>query len=231
MAVAQVLVPGLCDPTESSDRPFLPARSYSASNGSSGWPSPIGSPNPCRPPSMDSRVPGGGDSPRPGTGLHRQPRPTFDYDGPQSMAIDIAEQISRMRSSLSLPRRLVRLPTETLSTESRFTADGRGMGSSLGSSRTSLASPRIVVVQGATRTLRSLGMAGFRERTTTGRRGISGSSHHQTSPLAGKLFTKKMQPRGTTQGHPTHPAHPVDDRHRRRTPRRFLQLDNWPRET
>ena len=39
--------------------------------------------------------------------------------------------------------------TETLSTESRLTPDRRGTGSSAGSSTTSLARPRIVVVQGA----------------------------------------------------------------------------------
>jgi hypothetical protein len=54
-----------------------------------------------------------------------------------------------MRSSLRLPIRSMSTPTETLSTESRFTAVRLPTGSSPGSSTTSLASPRIVVVHGA----------------------------------------------------------------------------------
>ena len=70
-----------------------------------------------------------------------------------------------MRSSPNLPRRSVSVPTETLSTESRFTADRRGIGSSPGSSCTSLASPRIVVAHGAIRARRSLGMADPSQRS------------------------------------------------------------------
>jgi hypothetical protein len=86
-----------------------------------------------------------------------------------------------MRSSLNRPIRSVMDPSATLSTESRFTADGRGMGSSPGSSTTSLARPRILVVHGATRALRSLGMAASRDRTTTGRRSSGGAC--TTRPL------------------------------------------------
>lgn len=109
--------------------------------------------------------------------------------GRQSTATARAEQISPILSSPNLPRRSVSVPTETLSMESRFTADRTGIESSPASNSTSLASPRIVVVRGAIRALRSLGMAASRVSTTTGRRGISGSSHHHTSPLAGRSFT------------------------------------------
>jgi len=122
-----------------------------------------------------------------------------------------------MRSSPNLPRRSVSVPTETLSTESRFTADWRGIGSSPGSRRTSLASPRIVVVQGATSALRSRGIAAFRERTTTGRREISGSSHHHTSPLAGMSIMTRLQRPETMPGRPIHPARLVDGRRNWRT--------------
>lgn len=142
----------------------------------------------------------------------------------QSTATANAEQISRMRSSPNLPRRWVRVPIETLSTESRLTADRRGIGSSPGSSCTSLASPRIVVVHGAISALRSLGMATSRERTTTGRRAISGSSHHHTSPLAGRSFTTK-RPRETTPSRPIGPTHRVDDRRKPCTRRRFRRHD------
>ena len=135
-----------------------------------------------------------------------------------------------MRSSPNLPTRSVSVPTETLSTESRLTADRSGIGSSPGSSRTSLARPRIVVVHGAISALRSLGMAASRERTTTGRRETSGSSHHQTSPLAGRSFTTKPPPRETMPGLPIRPTHRVDDCRIRRTQRQFPPLDAWPPE-
>ncbi len=71
--------------------------------------------------------------------------------GAQSTATARAAQISRMRVSRKRPNRVTRIAIETLSTESRFTAERRGTGSSSsGSSTTSLMSPRIVVVQGAT---------------------------------------------------------------------------------
>ena len=68
----------------------------------------------------------------------------------QSTATSSAEQTSRIRSSLSRPRRSTRMATETLSTESRLIEDRLGTGSSAGSTTTSLARPRIVVVHGAT---------------------------------------------------------------------------------
>src|SRR3954451_12316732 len=53
-----------------------------------------------------------------------------------------------MRSSLSLPSRSTKELAETFSSESSFAAERKGTGSTPGSSRTSLASPRMVVVQG-----------------------------------------------------------------------------------
>jgi hypothetical protein len=148
--------------------------------------------------------------------------------GLQFTATDKAAQISRMRSSPNLPKRSVSVPTDTLSTESRFTADRLGIGSSPGSSRTSLASPRIVVVHGAINARRSLGMAASRERTTTGRREISGTSHHHTSPLAGRSFKTKPPPRETTPSRPIRPTHQVDERGKRHTQRRSRLLDGGP---
>ncbi len=121
----------------------------------------------------------------------------------QSTATERAEQISRILSSLSRPSRSTRISTETLSTESRFTTLGRGTGSAPGSSTTSLGSPRIVVVHGAMRVRPRRGMAASRLSTTTGRRPMSGSSHHQSSPRRGDPFTT-MRPRlGMKPGRPT----------------------------
>lgn len=87
----------------------------------------------------------------------------------QSSATSRAAQISRFRGSASRPRRLTRTATETLSRESRLTAQRWGTGSLSGSRTTSLASPRIVVVHGATSVRRSRGIAALRDMTTTGR--------------------------------------------------------------
>jgi hypothetical protein len=111
-----------------------------------------------------------------------------------------------MRLSASRPRRSTSTATGTLSTESRLTAERRGIGSSRGSRTTSLASPRIVVVQGATNALRNRGIAASRDKTTTGRLPAPASSHHQTSPRAGSVITKPLQPAETRRGRPTHPA-------------------------
>ena len=119
----------------------------------------------------------------------RQYRP----DQRQSTATARASQIACMRSSLSRPIRSVSMPKETLSTESRFTAVRRRTGSSPGSSTTSLASPRIVVVHGAMSARRRRGMATSRESTTTGRRPISGGSHHQSSPRRGRGVTTRLR--------------------------------------
>jgi len=122
-----------------------------------------------------------------------------------------------MRPSASRPRRSISTATDTLSTESRLTAERLGMGSSRGSRSTSLARPRIVVVQGATSALRSRGIAASRDRTTTGRLPASASSHHQTSPRAGSVITKPRQSAGTRRDRPTHPARRAGVRHRPRS--------------
>lgn len=119
----------------------------------------------------------------------------------QSTATSSAAQSCRMRWSLRRPRRSASAATATLSTESRFATHCRGTGSSPGSSATSLARSRIVVVHGAMSARRRRGIAASRERTTTGRRPISGSSHHHTSPRAGRLTNGRPLP-GTMPGHP-----------------------------
>jgi hypothetical protein len=75
----------------------------------------------------------------------------------QSTATASAAQISLMRPSASRPRRSTSTATDTLSTESRLTAERLGMGSSRGSRSTSLARPRIVVGEGMTSALRAAG--------------------------------------------------------------------------
>lgn len=141
----------------------------------------------------------------------------------QSTATARASQISLIRASLRRPMRSVSTPTETLSIESRLTAVRRPTGSSPGSRTTSLAKPRIVVVHGAITARRSRGIAASRERTTTGRRPISGGSHHQSSPRNGSVLTWRPRPIGTTEDRPTHRAHRWDDRRRRDSRRRSPQ--------
>ena len=126
----------------------------------------------------------------------------------QSTAISSAAQIWRMRSMLRIPTRSTSTAIETLSIESRLTALRRGIGSSPGSRMTSLGRPRIVVVHGAIRARRSRGIATSRDSTTTGRRAISGSSHHQISPLRGVM--SRPQPNGTMQDPPTRQARQED---------------------
>jgi hypothetical protein len=134
----------------------------------------------------------------------------------QAKAISRALQICCIRASLSRPSRSTSVASDTLSTESRLTADVRGIGSSPGSSSTSLGIPRIVVVHGPISVRLSLGMAASRDSTTTGRRPTSGSSHHQTSPRAGNPVTTPRRPPGTRRGLPTrHPRRAGA----RRTPR------------
>lgn len=126
-------------------------------------------------------------------------------------------QISRMRASLSRPRRSTRTAIDTLSTESRFTALRLPIGSSPDSRITSLGRPRIVVVHGAMSARRSRGIAASRDNTTTGRRPISGSSHHQSSPRSGVDVTLQLRHLGTRRGRPTRRARGLDvDRMRRR---------------
>ena len=157
----------------------------------------------------------------PATESHRKPQTR------QSTATVRAEQTSLIRSLPRRPNRSVRAPTETLSTESRLTAERSGIGSSAGSRTTSLASPRIVVVQGATRALLSRGMAASLDRTTTGRREISGSSHHHTSPLRGRSIKKRKLLLGRTVGRPTRRARQVGESRTRHISNRSRPFDVW----
>jgi hypothetical protein len=91
-----------------------------------------------------------------------------------------------------------------------------GIGSSSGSRTTSLGSARIAVVHGATSTRRSRGIAAS---LTTGRRPISASSQHHTSPRAQRAFTMRQPPGGTTPGRPTRPARRAGARRRWRSSR------------
>lgn len=125
----------------------------------------------------------------------------------QSTATSRAVQMARIRMSARRPSRFTNTATETLSTESKFTAERRGIGSEPGSRTTSLASPRMVVVQGATSARRSGGIAASRDSTTTGRRPISAISHHHTSPRAGSAVTSLQPPAATTLDRPTRRAH------------------------
>jgi hypothetical protein len=133
----------------------------------------------------------------------------------QSTATSSAAHTWSIRAPLSRPRRSTSTATETLSTESRFIAHRRGTGSSSGSSTTSLRRPRIVDVHGAMRARRSLGMATSRDRTTTGRRPISGNSHHHTSPRNGRAVTRQRRSHETMPNHPTRRVRRVDVAHRR----------------
>src|SRR3954452_16518092 len=112
----------------------------------------------------------------------------------QSTATAKAAHTCRIRSSLKRPSLSTSTPIDTLSTESRFTAVNRGPGSTEDSRTTSLTRPRMVVVHGAIRARRCLGITASRESTTTGRRPTSGISHHHTSPRAGAALTMLPQP-------------------------------------
>lgn len=127
---------------------------------------------------------------------------TTDYR--QSTATSSAWQISRIRTPLSAPIRSTSTAVDTDSIESRFTAQRGPIGSSPGSRTTSLAKPRIVVVHGAMSARRSRGMAASRDRITTGRRPISGGSHHHNSPRTGKALTSPKPHFGTKRGRPSH---------------------------
>ena len=148
----------------------------------------------------------------------------------QSTATDSAAQTCRIRSSANRPTLSTRTATDTLSKESRFTAQRRGIGSSPGSRTTSLASPRIVVVHGATTARRSLGIAASRDSTTTGRRPTSDNSHHHTSPRFGSCVTRRWPPSARSRDHPTRRADQPDFRHRRRIRRRSRVPGSGPGE-
>ena len=128
----------------------------------------------------------------------------------QSTATSRASHIDRMRWSLRRPIRSISTPRDTLSIESRLTAERCRTGSSPGSRTTSLANPRIVVVHGAIRERLRRSMAMFLERMTTGRLPMSGGSHHHSSPRAGRGVTWLLLRCGTTQGRPTRPVRPGD---------------------
>jgi hypothetical protein len=134
--------------------------------------------------------------------------------------------MARIRMPARRPSRLTSTATETLSIESKFATQRRGIGSDSGSRITSLASPRMVVVQGATSARRRRGIAASRDSTTTGRRPISAISHHHTSPRAGSDLTSLQRLAATTLDRPTrrarrpdachrphssHPPQPIDD--------------------
>lgn len=142
--------------------------------------------------------------------------------GRHPVAISRAAQISIIRLSARRPNRSMRMPAETLSTKSRLTAERRGTGSSSGSRTTSVASPLIVVVQGATRVRRNRGMAASRDRTTTGRLPMSGGSHHHISPRAGSGLTTRPRTPGTTLGRPSHRARQAGVRRNRHSSRQLL---------
>jgi len=150
----------------------------------------------------------------------------------QSTATSRAPQISRIRVSANRPSRLTSMATETLSTESRLTAERRGTGSSPGSRSTSLASPRIVVVHGATSARLCRGITTSRDRTTTGRRPIPAISHHHTSPRAGSALMRRLLPVATTSGRPTRLARRPGARRRRHNshPPRWIGDERATRE-
>ncbi len=139
----------------------------------------------------------------------------------QSTATARAAQICCIRMSLRRPILSISTPTETLSTESRLTAVLRRTGSSPGSRRTSLARPRIVVVQGAISALRRRGIAASLERITTGRRPIFGGSHHHSSPRSGSAIKSPQQLGRTRRGRPTRRVRSTDERRRRRKKHRW----------
>lgn len=109
-----------------------------------------------------------------------------------------------MRPSLRRPILSTKIDIETLSTESRFTAQRRLTGSSPGSRTISLGKFRTVVVHGAIKVRRNLGMAASRDITTTGLLGISGNSYHQTSPRKGEGVTRWLRQLEMPRGCPTH---------------------------
>ena len=113
---------------------------------------------------------------------------------------------------------------DTLSTESRLTTQRCTMGSSPGSSTTSLGRPRIVVVHGATSTRRSREIAASRNKTTTGRRAMSGGSHHQSSPRLGPDITLLAPLHEMQRDPPRHPAPATGAGRMPHTPRR----SRWP---
>jgi hypothetical protein len=144
----------------------------------------------------------------------------------QSTATASAAHSCRIRSPDNLPSRSTSTATVTLSIESKFTAQRRGTGSAPGSSSTSLGRPRTVVVQGATRARRSLGIAVSRDSTTTGRRPIWGNSHHHTSARLGSAVTRRPPPAARRRDHPIRPADRLDIGRKPRSSHQARRPDN-----
>ncbi len=131
-----------------------------------------------------------------------------------------------MRSSANRPTLSTRMATDTLSKESRLTAQWRGTGSSPGSRTTSLANLRMVAIHGATTARRSRGIAASRESTTTGRRPIFDNSHRHTSPRIGSGVTMRLLPSATSRDRPTRRVDQRDFRHKRHSWRRSRAPDS-----
>ena len=142
----------------------------------------------------------------------------------QSTAMAKASHIWCIRASLSRPIRSVRSATDTLPTESRLTDVRRRTGSSSGSRITSLGRLRIVVVHGAINARPSRGIAASRDKTTTGRRPMSGGSHHHSSPRSGLVKTTPQRIE-MIEGRPTRRVRRADARHRRGTRDRSVPND------
>lgn len=101
-----------------------------------------------------------------------------------------------MRVSANWPIRSMSTATNTLSTESRLTAERQGTGSSPGSRTTSLARPRTVVVQGQPRR----GPAEVsRRRGTARRRGAARSRRTRTTTLLLALAASSCRSRGSSK--------------------------------
>ena len=138
-------------------------------------------------------------------------RPVCTSEGTSVNAAVSRRRRRRSRGPTDLTHPLVAEPAEPLDERrerdalDRIEVHDRGArhGSSPGSSSTSLGIPRIVVVHGPISARRSRGIAASRDSTTTGRRPISGSSHHQTSPRVGRAVTTRRRPRETRRGRPT----------------------------
>jgi hypothetical protein len=83
-------------------------------------------------------------------------------------------------------------------------------------------------VQGATSARRSRGIAASRDSTTTGRRPISASSHHHTSPRPGSALTRRQPRAAKTPGRPIRRAHQRGAGHRRYRSRHIRRSRHRP---
>ena len=137
----------------------------------------------------------------------------------QSTATPSAAQTWLIRALERRPIRSASSATGTDSIESRLTTQSCGTASSPGSSRTSEGKFRMRVVQGATMARRRRCIAAVRERTRTGRRGTSGSSHHHSSPRS-ITGGSRQRPCASSRGLPTRRTLPSELRRRPNTERR-----------